>query len=99
MGCRWSPEGPEPHWSLLPHEQEQLRNKNVATRLGSSALLEFFRQEGHFPEGPEQISGASPCRLVFAKRRGKITGGKAEPLSLIDPRAGEGGAVRCNAIC
>ncbi|MFE3717205.1 DUF4158 domain-containing protein [Streptomyces cyaneofuscatus] len=54
-GKRWEPEDLIEVWTLLEEDQERLRNKSGANRLGFALLLKFFEAEARFPEGSEEI--------------------------------------------
>lgn len=47
-------------WTLLEEDQERLRNKSGANRLGFALLLKFFEVEARFPEN----SGGIPVPAV-----------------------------------
>jgi hypothetical protein len=51
----WEPEDLIEVWTLLEEDQERLRNKSGANRLGFALLLKFFEVEARFPENAEEI--------------------------------------------
>ncbi|MFF4391263.1 Tn3 family transposase [Streptomyces sp. NPDC001552] len=51
----WEPEDLIEVWTLLEEDQERLRNKSGANRLGFALLLKFFEVEARFPEDPGEI--------------------------------------------
>ncbi|MEV6618463.1 Tn3 family transposase [Streptomyces sp. NPDC051051] len=51
----WEPEDLIEVWTLLEEDQERLRNKSGANRLGFALLLKFFEVEARFPENPGEI--------------------------------------------
>ncbi|MFJ9975276.1 DUF4158 domain-containing protein [Streptomyces sp. NPDC090621] len=53
----WEPEDMIEVWTLLEEDQERLRNKSGANRLGFALLLKFFEVEARFPEDPGEIGG------------------------------------------
>ncbi|MFD7630716.1 DUF4158 domain-containing protein [Streptomyces sp. NPDC059851] len=55
MRQEWEPEDLIEVWALLEEDQERLRNKSGANRLGFALLLKFFEVETRFPEGAGEI--------------------------------------------
>ncbi len=55
MRQEWEPEDLIEVWTLLEKDQERLRNKSGANRLGFALLLKFFEVEARFPENAEEI--------------------------------------------
>ncbi|GAA2440686.1 DUF4158 domain-containing protein [Streptomyces lavendulocolor] len=55
MRQEWEPEDLIEVWTLLEEDQERLRNKSGANRLGFALLLKFFEVEARFPEDAEEI--------------------------------------------
>ncbi|GHA63674.1 DUF4158 domain-containing protein [Streptomyces termitum] len=55
MRQEWEPEDLIEVWTLLEEDQERLRNKSGANRLGFALLLKFFEVEARFPEDPGEI--------------------------------------------
>lgn len=57
LGVRqeWEPDDLIEVWTLLEEDQERLRNKSGANRLGFALLLKFFEVEARFPEGAGEI--------------------------------------------
>ncbi|MGA5471713.1 DUF4158 domain-containing protein [Streptomyces arboris] len=55
MRQEWEPEDLIEVWTLLEEDQERLRNKSGANRLGFALLLKFFEVEARFPESPGEI--------------------------------------------
>ncbi|MFE2595599.1 DUF4158 domain-containing protein [Streptomyces sp. NPDC059396] len=55
MRQEWEPEDLIEVWTLLEEDQERLRNKSGANRLGFALLLKFFEVEARFPENAEEI--------------------------------------------
>jgi len=51
----WEPEDLIEVWTLLEEDQERLRNKSGANRLGFALLLKFFEVEARFPEDAGEI--------------------------------------------
>jgi hypothetical protein len=51
----WEPEDLIEVWTLLEGDQERLRNKSGANRLGFALLLKFFEVEARFPEDAGEI--------------------------------------------
>jgi hypothetical protein len=51
----WEPEDLIEVWTLLEDDQERLRNKSGANRLGFALLLKFFEVEARFPEDAEEV--------------------------------------------
>lgn len=51
----WEPEDLIEVWPLLEEDQERLRNKSGANRLGFALLLKFFEVEARFPEDAGEI--------------------------------------------
>jgi hypothetical protein len=51
----WEPEDLIEVWTLLEEDQERLRNKSGASRLGFALLLKFFEVEARFPEDAGEI--------------------------------------------
>ncbi|MFJ4916682.1 DUF4158 domain-containing protein [Streptomyces sp. NPDC088726] len=51
----WEPEDLIEVWTLLEEDQERLRNKSGANRLGFALLLKSFEVEARFPEDAEEI--------------------------------------------
>lgn len=58
MRQEWEPEDLIEVWTLLEEDQERLRNKSGANRLGFALLLKFFEVEARFPED----AGGVVCR-------------------------------------
>ncbi|MEU5211201.1 Tn3 family transposase [Streptomyces sp. NPDC020742] len=54
-GRSGSPEDLIEVWTLLEEDQERLRNKSGANRLGFALLLKFFEVEARFPENAEEM--------------------------------------------
>ncbi|MER7512122.1 hypothetical protein ABTX82_27750 [Streptomyces lavendulae] len=48
----WEPEDLIEVWTLLEEDQERLRNKSGANRLGFALLLKFFEVEARFRRIP-----------------------------------------------
>ncbi|WAP53484.1 DUF4158 domain-containing protein [Streptomyces sp. S465] len=55
MRQEWEPEDLIEVWTLLEEDQERLRNKSGANRLGFALLLKFFEVEARFPEDAGEI--------------------------------------------
>ncbi|SFO06956.1 Transposase and inactivated derivatives, TnpA family [Streptomyces sp. cf124] len=55
MRLEWEPEDLIEVWTLLEEDQERLRNKSGANRLGFALLLKFFEVEARFPEDAGEI--------------------------------------------
>ena len=55
MRQEWEPEDLIEVWTLLEENQERLRNKSGANRLGFALLLKFFEVEARFPEDAGEI--------------------------------------------
>ncbi|MFJ5048267.1 DUF4158 domain-containing protein [Streptomyces sp. NPDC088719] len=55
MWQNWEPEGLIEVWTLLEEDQERLRSKSGAYRLGFALLLKFFELEARFPEDVVEI--------------------------------------------
>jgi hypothetical protein len=51
----WEPEDLIEVWTLLEEDQERLRNKSGANRLGFALLLKSFEVEARFPEDAGEI--------------------------------------------
>ncbi|MET4668303.1 DUF4158 domain-containing protein [Streptomyces sp. PvR018] len=51
----WEPEDLIEVWTLPEEDQERLRNKSGANRLGFALLLKFFEVEARFPEDVGEI--------------------------------------------
>ncbi|MGW3028488.1 DUF4158 domain-containing protein [Streptomyces sp. NPDC001221] len=51
----WEPEDLIEVWRLLKEDQERMRNKSGANRLGFALLLKFFEVEARFPENAGEI--------------------------------------------
>ncbi|MDD3582041.1 MAG: DUF4158 domain-containing protein, partial [Desulfobacca sp.] len=66
MRRNWTEEDLTADWHILPHEQELIRSKRGATRLGFALLLKFFQLEGRFPSGPHEIP-AEVVRFVASE--------------------------------
>lgn len=63
MRQEWEPEDLIEIWTLLEEDQERLRNKSGANRLGFALLLKFFEVEARFPEDAGEIP-APPVSYV-----------------------------------
>ncbi|MFJ4429050.1 DUF4158 domain-containing protein [Streptomyces bobili] len=55
MRQEWEPEDLIEVWTLLEEDQERLRNKSGANRLGFALFLKFFEVEARFPENAGEI--------------------------------------------
>ncbi|WP_170184844.1 DUF4158 domain-containing protein [Streptomyces sedi] len=55
MRQEWEPEDLIEVWTLLEEDQERLRDKSGANRLGFALFLKFFEVEARFPENAEEI--------------------------------------------
>lgn len=55
MRQEWEPADLIEVWTLLEEDQERLRNKSGANRLGFALLLKFFEVEARFPEDAGEI--------------------------------------------
>ncbi|WP_424922626.1 DUF4158 domain-containing protein [Streptomyces sp. wa53] len=55
----WEPEDLIEVWTLLEEDQERLRNKSGANRLGFALLLKFFEVEARFPEDAAEVPAAA----------------------------------------
>lgn len=68
MRQEWEPEDLIEVWTLLEDDQERLRNKSGANRLGFALLLKFFEVEARLPEdaGEIPVPAVSCVRLVGA---------------------------------
>ena len=55
MRQEWEPEDLIEVWTLLEEDQERLRNKSGANRLGFALLLKFSEVEARFPEDAGEI--------------------------------------------
>ena len=55
MKLIWTEEELVTDWTLHPPEQELLRERRDATRLGFALQLKFFHLEGRFPGNPQEI--------------------------------------------
>lgn len=67
----WMEERLAADWLLLPPEQELLRRRRGATRLGFALQLKYFQLEGRFASTPQEI----PSQVVeyMARQMGEAT--------------------------
>ncbi|MEU1516785.1 DUF4158 domain-containing protein [Streptomyces sp. NPDC005811] len=59
MRREWEPEDLIEVWTMLEEDQERLRNKSGANRLGFALLLKFFEVEARFPEDAAEVPAAA----------------------------------------
>ncbi|MCX4538860.1 DUF4158 domain-containing protein (plasmid) [Streptomyces sp. NBC_00841] len=59
MRREWEPEDLIEVWTLLEEDQQRLRNKSGANRLGFALLLKFFEVEARFPEDEAEVPAAA----------------------------------------
>lgn len=59
MRHEWEPEDLIEVWTPLEEDQEGLRNKSGASRLGLTVLLKFIEAEARFPEDAGEIPVSS----------------------------------------
>jgi hypothetical protein len=55
----WEPADLIEVWTLLEEDQDRLRNKSGANRLGFALLLKFFEVEARFPEDAAEVPVAA----------------------------------------
>ena len=55
MKRNWKKEELEQTWTVFTLEQELLKGRTGATRLGFAVLMKFFQVEGRFPETPREV--------------------------------------------
>lgn len=56
MKQHWTEEELIEHFTFLPHEYSEIRNKSGKTRLGFAVLFKFFQLNARFPSSPNEIS-------------------------------------------
>jgi hypothetical protein len=55
MKRHWTRDELEQQWTLFAQEQQQLKNKTGATRLGFAVLMKFFQVAGRFPDDHTEV--------------------------------------------
>lgn len=73
MRQEWKPEDLIEVWTLLEEDQERLRNKSGANRLGFALLLKFFEVEARFPENAEEIPAPA---VAYVAQQVKVPAGE-----------------------
>lgn len=73
MRQEWEPEDLIEVWTLLEEDQERLRNKSGANRLGFALLLKFFEVEARFPENAEEIPAPA---VAYVAQQVKVLAGE-----------------------
>ncbi len=79
----WEPEDLIEVWKLLEEDQERLRNKSGANRLGFALLLKFVEVEARFPEDAGEIPAPAVsyvAQQVVPSRRGEIFNHRKRPI-------------------
>lgn len=66
MRQEWEPEDLIEVWTLLEEDQERLRNKSGANRLGFALLLKFF-EVGPGSRGTSGRSQCLRCRMSLSR--------------------------------